>query len=195
MQLCNRRCTSHSYMHRKFIALVKREIRGLIAIRGVIRKLYLAARNFSGDAMHHSLSIVVKCAYKVTFVGGKYYHCSRSFPSCQKLLAGKVADCDEIWLQILEISYWGVYWLAQYSCVPSSQVFCSECRATSPNRGPSYVGSAMCPECPSKDPPRLHPGKATQRLTNDQVVWLRLQPALVPSWCGVSRTISGTWKP
>ena len=51
-------------------------------------------------------------------------------------------------------------------------------------RDPSYVGSAMCPECPTKDWQGkscwLHPGKAAQRSSKDQVELLHRLPCLFP---------------
>jgi len=37
-------------------------------------------------------------------------------------------------------------------------------------------------------------GKASQRLTKDQMAWLHLWRCLVPPWCGASRTIRNCWK-
>ena len=61
------------------------------------------------------------------------------------------------------------------------------------SRDPSYVRSAICPECPTKtgeaSPDGYSHGKAAQSSSKDQVAWLHLQPCLVPSWCGAKRTI------
>jgi len=64
------------------------------------------------------------------------------------------------------------------------------------SRDPSYVNSAMWPECPEKDwgskSFRLQSGthgKTAQSSSKDQMAWLHLRPCLVPPWCGASRTI------
>jgi len=64
----------------------------------------------------------------------------------------------------------------------------------SESRDPTYVSSAIYPECPRKDwrtKPfrRLQSTSGAHSLSKDQVAWLHLWPCLVPSWCGASRTI------
>ena len=60
-------------------------------------------------------------------------------------------------------------------------------RHFSESRDSSYVSPAMCPECPGKDwrskPFRL------QSTPTEKRPKVHLQPCLVPSWCGASRTI------
>jgi len=53
---------------------------------------------------------------------------------------------------------------------------------TSPGKigGPSFAGYTH--------------GKADQRSTKNQRVWLDFQSAFVPSWCGASKTIKACWK-
>ena len=67
------------------------------------------------------------------------------------------------------------------------------------SKNPSSVGSAMCPKWPKKvwggDTCWLHPRESGPRSPkHQQVEWLHLQPCLVPSWCGVIRTVwSCSW--
>jgi len=69
----------------------------------------------------------------------------------------------------------------------------------SESRDPSYVGSALCPECPTKDWRRksclLNSRESGPEGQKDQVEWLYLRPCLVPSWCGANRTTCGCCKP
>ena len=70
----------------------------------------------------------------------------------------------------------------------------------SESRDPSYVSSAMCPECPRKDwrskpfglqsiHGKAFHGKAAQTSSKDHVAWLHLRFCSVPPQCGASRTI------
>jgi len=77
----------------------------------------------------------------------------------------------------------------------------------SESRDSSYVSLAMYPEFSRKDwriesvKLQYTHWKAAKRSSKDQVEWLQLQPCLVPSWCGASRTIwdccwsRGIWGP
>jgi len=65
----------------------------------------------------------------------------------------------------------------------------------SESRDPSYVSSAMCPECPRKEwrtksfKPQSTHRKAAQSSSKDQLEWLHLWPCLLLFWCGARITI------
>ena len=64
------------------------------------------------------------------------------------------------------------------------------------SRDPSYDGSTTWLECPKKDrrSESCSQRKATRRSSKDRVVWRRLRPCLVPSWCRANKTSSDCWK-
>ena len=61
------------------------------------------------------------------------------------------------------------------------------------SKDPSYVGSAMCPECPGKDFPRqvmLATSTRKQHIGCPRTRWRAATPTLLcPSWRGASRNI------
>ena len=84
-----------------------------------------------------------------------------------------------------------------YTSRQSAQLWNSqspECRTTSPNWENTTTLVRPCIQNAPRKTGEANPagythGKRAQMSSKDQVEWLHLQPCLVPSWCGASRTI------